>query len=159
MASSECGAYVPTSVETCPECGSELWVYATEWDVETGRPTEIEINCVREEDAEAGKLIECRTHQHTQDKWQPVMDSLRVWGNVLDDGSLPSEVDTWNLKTEHDDDPFQSDSATMILESLHDKVDDWMRSSINNGETLTITVQYRSVDQAKYSEWKKHGLI
>ena len=69
------------------------------------------------------------------------------------------DVDTWSVQTEHDDDPFQSVNADVVLDSLRETVDDWMRSPIADGETLTITVRYRSVTSEKIREWKNHGLI
>lgn len=70
------GAYVPMAVAKCPECGSELVAQCLQTDG-AGRPvaTGIEIDClsaVREGAFEVN-------HTWTQDKWQPVRDSVAKW--------------------------------------------------------------------------------
>lgn len=63
----------------CPECGGTLLVDVTEWESETGRPTEcgVEIDCQHNNygDEEEDGF----DHRWWQSDWMPVLDALSAW--------------------------------------------------------------------------------
>lgn len=80
---------VPASVATCPECGSSLTVNCSEWNSQTGIPTQFgfDVDCFEEElslddwiwnDADNRDFREV-SHKHWQSDWQPIMDAVLKW--------------------------------------------------------------------------------
>jgi hypothetical protein len=81
------GAVVPLSVATCPECGGQLHASSDEWEVTTGCPTSITVNCMEEElrlDEWENNDDDERSHSEVahkwhQSDWQPIVDTVREW--------------------------------------------------------------------------------
>lgn len=81
------GAVVPLSVATCPECGGQLHASSDEWEVTTGCPTSITVDCMEEElrlDEWENNDGDERSHREVahkwhQSDWQPVVDTVREW--------------------------------------------------------------------------------
>lgn len=68
------------AVATCPECGGQLCVQVTEWESDTGTPTEhgVEVDCMNEPEPES-KDYEDGKHRWWQGEWMPVLDKVRAW--------------------------------------------------------------------------------
>jgi len=89
MPTPEMGIHVTVQFFTppilCPECGGPLDVEISEWETDTGKPTEggIIVYCRHEEEEEIRALAENDypewEHDHWQSTWQPTIDWIHKY--------------------------------------------------------------------------------
>jgi len=70
---------VPRIVACCPECGGSLLVQVSEWESDTGTPTEfgVEVDCDRDDTCEDDPKF---PHRWGHGEWQSTVASVRAWG-------------------------------------------------------------------------------